>query len=227
MANPKTTKADTAEDTAAEATEVAVVHPTSAPYSIDPEDIDIPWINVIQKTSNIDADLGAIVLDKKHTLAAAEQIVAAIPLEPRKGWKEDIDFDSDEVARVAYTEEERAKLEEESDYDLLEFSEIPLLIPAPDGKAVDEAVYMFPVGDKRYAVGRIYAQKDGFRMTHKRLKTFDLFNHQKGVRHTERVWDFQSELMEKGKYRWYVPSLRPTEVKTDPELLAFLREFGS
>jgi hypothetical protein len=206
--------------------EIGAAAPRARVYEIDPEDIDIPWFNLVQKMSQIKGDLGDLILDKTAKIVGAETPIRVIPLKPIKGWKEDIDYDSDEVPRVAYTEVERDKLAAESKYKILEFAEVTFLVPAPDPENVDESVYMFPVGKTRYAVGRIYAQKDGFRMTYKRLKTFELYNTISGTSYTERVWTFESTLVEKGKYKWYAPSLRPTEEHTDPELLAFLKEFG-
>ena len=36
--------------------------------SITPSDIDIPRLNIVQKTSSIDGPVGSVVLDKTHIL---------------------------------------------------------------------------------------------------------------------------------------------------------------
>ena len=53
-----------------EATTTEIMSP--AAMMIEPSDIEIPRINVVQKTSEIDAPFGSIVLDKQFVIAEAE-----------------------------------------------------------------------------------------------------------------------------------------------------------
>jgi hypothetical protein len=198
-------------------------------YSINPGDIDIPWLNIVQKSSDIKGELGSLMFDKRTTLALAETDLRVIPLAPRKGWKEDHSYESDEISRFAWNEEDRDKLAADSSVGLLECAEIIFLIPAPTlaaGEELDEAVYMFPFAGQNYALGRLYVQKDGYRNTFKRVNTFNLVNAATGAVHTERVWHLRTELMEKGKHKFFIPRLTVTTEPTNKELLDFILTLG-
>lgn len=198
-------------------------------YAINPGDIDVPWLNVIQKNSDIPGNLGDIVFDKRHTMAGANQPIRVIPLEPRKGWKENYPFESKETPRFAWTLEEKEEIDKTSPVGTIECAELILLIPAPvlkEGETLDEAVYMFPFAGHNYALGRLYVQKLGYRHTYKRLNTFNLVNGVSGVRHTERVWTLETALEESGSYKYFYPRLTVTTESTDKDLLGFLLTLG-
>lgn len=226
----KTTKTDkpNTEDTVsttalAEAPETSVTTHTAGSMHIDTEDIDIPRINVIQKMSQIDAPIGSIVLNKTHVLAEAEVPLEAVVVAAQKGWREDIPFDEDQVPRIAWSKEQADLIAAESDWPMIEFAEITLLIKQPEGND-DEAAFPFPIGDSNYALGRINVSKNAYRSTYKRLATFTAFN--RNIPLFGRVWTFASEVLTKGKYSWYSPSLTITKDEAGPEVISFLKNFG-
>ena len=45
---------------------------------ISSTDIDVPRVNIVQKTSEIEAPLGAVVLDKQHVLAEADEAISVL-----------------------------------------------------------------------------------------------------------------------------------------------------
>tara|TARA_R100001443_G_scaffold81639_1_gene88619 strand:- start:7803 stop:8453 length:651 start_codon:yes stop_codon:yes gene_type:complete len=191
--------------------------------AIASSDIDVPRINVVQKTSDIEAPLGAVVLDKQHTLAEADQSVPVTVLSVIKGWRENIDYDSDEIPRIAYTQEEANQIDQNSEYDMLEFAEITLLFRQPEGND-DEAAYPFAIGEENYAIGRINVAKDAYRQTFKRLATFAAFNPKASLQH--RVWEFKSSLISRGKYSWFAPSLGITQDEPSEAVKAFVESFA-
>ena len=191
--------------------------------AIASSDIDVPRINVVQKTSDIEAPLGAVVLDKQHTLAEADQSVPVTVLTVIKGWRENIDYDSDEIPRIAYTQEEANQIDQNSEYDMLEFAEITLLFRQPEGND-DEAAYPFAIGEENYAIGRINVAKDAYRQTFKRLATFAAFNPKASLQH--RVWEFKSSLISRGKYSWFAPSLGITQDEPSEAVKAFVESFA-
>lgn len=207
----------------AEAKNTSITSTTAGRMEIEAEDIDIPRINLVQKMSQIDAPTGAIVLDKTHVLAEADSPLRAVVVTAQKGWREDIPFDNDDVPRIAWTHEQRDNIANNSEYEMIEFAEITLLIEQPEG-ASDEA-FAFPIGDKNYALGRINVSKNAYRSTYKRLATFSAFN--RGVSLFNRVWNFTSEVMSKGKYSWHNPSLTVTSEATDENVIEFLKSFGA
>ena len=181
---------------------------SAATMMIEPSDIEIPRINVVQKTSEIDAPFGSVVLDKQFVIAEPETPVSCIPVSVTKGWREDIPYDNDEMPRIAHSQEERDEIAKTSEWGMQEFADIVLLFEKPEKTNVS-AAYPFPIGDKFYALGRINVAKDAYRQTFKRLATFTLFN--ADTPPSSRVWDFTSALISRGKYSWYAPSLTFTD----------------
>jgi len=210
------------EETAITKTETAIANVSG--LSIDASDIEIQRINVVQKMSDIKASSGSLVLDKKHVLLDPEQAGKAIIIKAIKGWKEDVPFDSDVIPRVAMSPERKEQLEAESDYPILEFADIVLLIEQPEDNE-DEEAFAFPIGDKNYALAKLYVAKDAYRQTFKRIATFAAFNRTTSIQSI--YWKFQTQLMEKGKYSWFVPSLTNTNDKAPEAVNEFLKTFGA
>ncbi len=192
--------------------------------AIDASDIEIPRVNVVQKISDIEAPTGSLVLDKKHVLLKPEQTGKAIIVNAIKGWKEDVPYDSDVIPRIAMTAERKEQLAAESDYQILEFADIIFLLQQPEG-VNDEEAFAFPIGDENYALAKLYVAKDAYRQTFKRLATFAAFNRDIPIQ--SRCWNFQTQLMEKGKYSWWVPSLANTNAEIPEAVSSFLKSFNA
>jgi hypothetical protein len=224
MANTKTKEeVPTKENTALTTAEETAVAVPSNDLQIDAEDIDIQRLNVVQKTSNMDFEHGSLVLDKTHELLPRETKGKCIVLGAIKKWKEDIDFDSDEMPQIVGTKAEAEALNASSEYDILEFAEIILMFPQPEGNEDDEA-FPFPIGDENYAMGKIYVQKDAYRKTYKSLMTFAAFN--RGLPLNSRYWNFESQIISKGKYSWYVPTLAVTKEHVPAAVSDFANSFA-
>ena len=193
-----------------------------AAMMIEPSDIEIPRINICQKTSEFDAPFGSIVLDKQFVIAEPETAIPCVPVSVIKGWREDIPYDDDEVPRIAHSKEERDEIAKSSEYPIQEFADITLLLEKPDKTDVG-AAYPFPIGDKFYALGRINVAKDAYRQTFKRLATFTLFN--TDTPPSSRVWDFTSSVISRGKYSWYAPNLTFTDKESSEAVQKFCSSF--
>ena len=191
---------------------------------ISPSDIDIPRLNLVQKTSDINGPVGSVVLDKKHVLLEADESTEVIVVSALKRWRENIPFDNDEVPRIAGTEEERANIDASSEWGTIEFADLVLMFPQPDETENEEA-YNVPVGDGMFALGKLNTAKDAYRMTYKRLATFSMFNPDASVSH--RMWNFKSELITKGKYSWFAPSLSITKNEPSDEVKNFVNRLPS
>lgn len=181
-------------------------------------DIEIPKLNVIQKMSQIEGPVGSVVLDKEHVLLEAEEKTPVVVVGARKRFKEDIPYDSDTIPRIVDTQAEANALAEESEYEIVEFAEIILLIPQTEG--ADELLFPYPIGENNYQIARITVQKDAYRLTYKRLFTFQTFNPEANI--ATRFWSFGTELMTKGKYSWYVPTLAITKEEAPAEVVTFV-----
>lgn len=179
-------------------------------------DIEIPRLNVIQKMSQIEGPVGSVVLDKEHVLLEAEEKMPVIIVGAIKRWKEDVPYDDDKIPQMASTEAEARALAEESSFPIIEFAEIIFLIPQ---KGNDDELFPYPIGDANYQLGRLSVQKDAYRLTFKRVFTFQTFNPTIPV--SSRLWSFGTELMTKGKYSWYVPTLAITKEEAPAEAQEF------
>lgn len=180
-------------------------------------DIDIPRLNIVQKMSEIEGPIGSVVLDKSEVILTPGEKASVIVIGAIKKWKEDVPFGDEYIPKVVGTEAEARELAAESSYEVLEFAELVLLIPQP---GEDDTNFPYPIGDKNYQIGRLTVQKDSYRLTYKRLFTFHTFN--RDIPISSRLWTFSSDLMTKGKYSWYVPSLVITKGPTPPEVIEFI-----
>lgn len=196
-------------------TNTAVAQPTHQ-LAFQATDIDIPRLNVVQKMSEIEGPIGSIVLDKESVLLEAEDKTNVVVIGATKKWKEDVPYGEDYMPTIVGTEEEARQLEADSNYPIIEFAEIIMLIPQI---GEDDENFPYPIGDTNYQLGRITVQKDAYRLTYKRLFTFQTFNPTVPV--ASRMWKFGSELMSKGKYSWYVPTLSITKEDVSDEVVAF------
>ena len=193
-------------------------------FEIDPEDIDIPRINVTQKMSDSDAPTGSVVYDKKYWIAEAETPLKVIAVAAQKGWREDIPFDDEDIPRIAWSREQANSIEADSAYDMTEFAEITLLIQQPEDCHEDAAgALQIPLGAHSYALGKINVAKNAYRSTFKRLATFAALN--AGVPLHTKVWSFTSEVITRGKYTWFTPSLTVTKAEPDADVAAFVANF--
>lgn len=184
----------------------------------DAADIEIPRLNVIQKMSQIEGEVGSVAIDKDAQIFPASTKVPVIIVGAMKRWQEDIPFEEEAIPKMAPTKEASLALAQESDYKVIELAEIVLLIPQND--LADESLFPFPIGSENYSIGKITVQKDAYRMTYKRLKTFELFN-QDTPNYTV-YWKFSTELMTKGRYSWFVPTLTSTKETTPEEVQEFI-----
>ena len=193
-------------------------------FEIDPSDLDIPRINVVQKMSESDAPVGSILFDKRYVLAEPDATLRVVPVTAQKGWREDIPFDEEDIPQIAWTKEQADAIEADSDWGMLEFAEITLLIEKPED-CEDDGAYQIPIGDKDYAIGKINVSKNAYRSTFKRLATFMAINQSTPV--SGRVWSFSSEQITRGKYTWYNPTLVATKEETPEEVAVFTQKFSS
>lgn len=189
---------------------------------IDVEDIEIPRINICQKMSSSDAPVGSILYDKTYEIAGPETPVKVIAVAAQKGWRENIPFDEEDVPRIAWTKQQADAIEANSDWDMTEFAEITLLIRQPE-EGVNDDAFQLPIGDHCYALGKINVGKNAYRSTYKRLATFAALQSPKAIH--EKIWNFTSEELSKGKYTWFNPSLTVSKEQTDGEVLAFVKNF--
>lgn len=197
----------------------ALAAPAAAFSQSVSSDIEIPRLNVIQKMSEVEGDVGSVVLDKQEQILDPKTSVPVIIVGALKRFKEDIPFDSDVVPQIVNTQAEADLLATTSDYPILEFADITLLIPQPQG--VSDELFPYVIDGVNYQLGKITVQKDAYRLTFKRLFTFHVMNRSTPL--GSRYWKFGTELLTKGKYSWYVPTLQVTKDDVPAEVLDFVK----
>ena len=197
---------------------------TEAPkLAISASDIEIPRLNVVQKSSQIDGAFGAVVLDRTNTVLEPEQSANVTIISAVKAWRENVPYESEEIGRIAATEEQKAAIDADSEWGTIEFADIVMLIPKPEGGS--DTAFPYPIGDEMFAMGKINVNKNGYRNTYKRLATFAAFNPTASL--STRLWSFKTELITKGKYAWYVPSLTITSEEAADDVTAFVTRITS
>jgi len=184
-------------------------------YSAD--DLNAPRLNVVQATSKIAGETGALVIDKMYTLVLHESECKAVPIKAIKGWREDTPFGHPEMPRQVFSEDESKELAKDSEWPVVKFAEIMFLFPKNEGG--DEDAYPYAIGDEFYAMGKINVAKDAFRHTFERLATFQTFNPEAPL--CEKYWKFKTELLTRGMNSWFVPSITPTTEGAPDEIKAF------
>jgi len=188
---------------------------------ISAEDIEIPRLNVIQGSSEIDGDEGALVINRSQTIMPTGGSLSVIPLTAQKGWAEDVPFGSNEIARIAHDVEEKAAIEEDSQYGTVEFADITVLIPEPKDIGEDaEDAFPFPIGETSYAMGKLHVRKAAYRNTYKRLGLFQAMNPDAPL--CNNLWKFCANQVTANRNSWYIPQMTVTKVETDQDVIDFV-----
>jgi len=210
----------------AESAEIITGQANNGGFVVSLEDVDIPRLNVIQKMSSIEGPVGGVVIDKSDVLFEKGERVDVIIGHTKKGWRENVPFGSDEMPRLAWSESERAEIENDSEYGkMVVFADITFLVPQPEDADSENDIYQYPIGDQNYALGVINVSKDGYKFTYKKLNTFQLFNSSLPI--SAKVWSFGTELITKGQHSWFVPTLKPTSENAPEEAVAFSQLLNS
>ena len=192
-------------------------------WVITASDIDIPRLNIKQKSSQFDAgEFGDLVSEKTHVLLDAGESTEVIVVDIVKAWREKTEFGG-EKGRVARTQEEAKELAEDSEYEILEFADITMLYPKPEGG--DETAYPFPIGDQFYSMGRLDVSKGAYRNTFKRLARFAAFNPDTPL--CKKLWTCKTELLTRGQVAWYSPSLTIAVGDAPDAVVDFMSKFNS
>lgn len=204
-----------------EASNTEISTNVNAGIQIDIEDIEIPRINVCQKMSNSDAPVGSVLFDKTYDIAPPNKALKVIPVVAQKGWREDIPFEEEEVPRISWTKEGADDIQSDSEWKMTEFAELTLLIQQPE-EGVNDDAFQLPIGDHNYCLGKINVGKNAYRSTYKRLATNAALT---GQPIHQKIWNFTSEELSKGKYTWFNPTLTATKESVDEDVLAFVSNF--
>lgn len=201
---------------------------------LEPSDYDIPRINVVHKISDINdhegnpAKTGSLVLDKKWVIAEMKDLIQVTISDWEKWWEEDVPFDDEHIAQRADTKVDRDALEAISPYSIIEVGDIEFMLKGREGVPMQALPHS--LGGDRWAIGKLQVRKDAYRQTFKRMVTTFAHRDPEDPEWSS-MFTLSTELMEKGKYKWPVPSLLPLldddekPIATPKEVQDFLRTY--
>ena len=202
---------------------LSVVNPFNSGFNA--EDFRVPFINCIQKMSDIDGKPGELVLDRKAVVVKNGKKVPVTVVAVQKSWAEKVPFDSDIERRVAYTPEQLAAIKADTQFQIIPQATFHLLVPlVPEACEVDDedAADLFPfvLCGTPYQLAKIICQQVGYDNTYKILNSYHIGNPDAKLNAIQ--WNFSTMLVERGKYSWYVPVLGRTNTPTPEPVLAFI-----
>lgn len=195
---------------------------------LDAGDLLIPRLTIAQKLSEDRGTPGQVGINLGERVVICYNRDVKVPaniLSAKKYWKQDIPFgSSQEYPKVANTAAEAKLLEEEGPYRIIHVADFVLLIAQTPDCLLDEddafEAFPFEVGDNRYAMVKLTAQKRGYDSTFKRVTTFQLTN--KGVDLSQVIWNFASQQTKNTFGSWDIPTLAATRSTVSPEVAEFI-----
>ena len=235
--NEVVTETTQAPNTTAAATSTELSAPTSGALTnpdsgLDPEDLNIDYLQVLGKSSQFEPDSGAIgdiIFNKTTPLSSLGEPLNAVVVGLTKFWKEDVPFGDDTRPRFAYTPEEAAAITASTEYKgVVPVSEITLLIERPASFEDDEAasgIFVYTFGGKEYALVKYTVQKaQAVRENYGTVQTST-----RALATQDKVasdYYFELRTKEKGsgtKYSWYQFVLNGTSTKAPEDAVAFAK----
>lgn len=208
-----------------ETTALAAAPAPAAAYAAS--DIELPRLLFVQKMTDLDfeAPVGSMVLNRENVLYRPGVKAPTVVIAAQKYWKQDIPFDSEQVPVFVGTQEEADRYynEEDNEFKFITCSYISVLIQKT-AETEDADAFPFDLDGESWAIGKFFVQKKAYDTSFKRLATFEAFNPGKPL--GDVVWNLSSELVTKGSYKWYVPSLSPTKGVVGPETAAFVKRLA-
>lgn len=195
---------------------------------LDAGDLLIPRLTIAQKLSEDRGTPGQVGINLGERVVVAYNRDIKVPsniLSAKKYWKQDIKFgSSQDYPKIANTAAEAKLMEEEGPYPVIHVADFVLLIAQTPDCLLDEddafEAFPFEVGDNRFAMVKLTAQKRGYDSTFKRVTTFQLTN--KGVDLSQVIWNFASQQTKNTFGTWDIPTLAATRSTVSPEVAEFI-----
>lgn len=216
-----------------EATELATVD-TGVSISDSPrweeaaQDILIGRYNIRGKSSGYDAgEFGDIVLKQESVVVKDGHPAEAIVVSALQMWREKTDYGSGQRGRIAKTREEMLELVEENralgdrGLKVIPFADLTILIKESEG--CDEEGFEVPIGEDRWALGKLDVSGKGYEHTYLALKFFEKVN--PGVSLVKQTWELVSKQQQWDQKVWWIPTLKPSKTETSQEVVDWVENF--
>lgn len=197
----------------------------------DLSDMFVPRLNICQPTSSdVEGDPGDLVIDKTSPAYNVGVKAPCFILSIKKGWKEDVEYESSDMPRFANSEAEAKALQlelkaEGSDRKVIHFAEVIFFIQHTPESVIDkeDAADAFPysIGGEDYALVKATFQKTAYDGTARRIVNVQVSN--PGVDLTSVPFTLSTAEKRSGKNKWFTPTFQAKITEKAPaELLAFV-----
>jgi len=194
-------------------------------FMVDSSDIQVPRYSLRQNSSKYKAgETGDLIQDQEYVVIPKEKETDIVFVEVRKKWREQTPFGSQIRGRVAYTEEEKAEIEADTEFDVKPAADLIFLAPEQEGS--DEEAFTYPLGDINYALG-IYdtGSKGAYTGTFKQIATFLATNPNASPANV--MWTWRVVDREWNGNEWVEPMLKISREKVSKDVLEFATNYKS
>ena len=194
-------------------------------FQVDSSDIQVPRYSLRQNSSKFKAgETGDLIQDQEFVVIPKESETDIVFVEVRKKWREQAPFGSQIRGRVAYTPEEKAEIESDTEFEVKPAADLIFLVPEQEG--VDEDAFNYPLGDKNYALG-IYdtGSKGAYTGTFKQIATFLATNPSASPANV--MWTWRVVEREWNGNEWVEPMLKISREKVPQDVLDFATNYKS
>ena len=194
-------------------------------FMVDSSDIQTPRYSLKHNGSKFTSgETGDLVQDQEFVVIPKDKETDIIFVEVKKKWREQTPYGSQIRGRVAYTEEEKAEIEADTEFDVKPAADLIFLVPEQEGS--DEGAFTYPLGDINYALG-IYdtGSKGAYTGTFKQIATFLATNPNASPANV--MWTWRVVDREWNGNEWVEPMLKISREKVSKDVLEFATNYKS
>ena len=194
-------------------------------FMVDSSDIQTPRYSLKQNGSKFTSgETGDLVQDQEFIVIPKDKETDIVFIEVKKKWREQTPYGSQIRGRVAYTEEEKAEIESDTEFDVKPAADLIFLAPEQEGS--DDGAFTYPLGDSNYALG-IYdtGSKGAYTGTFKQIATFLATNPSASPANV--MWTWRVVDREWNGNEWVEPMLKISREKVSKDVIEFATNYKS
>ena len=194
-------------------------------FMVDSSDIQTPRYSLKQNGSKFTSgETGDLVQDQEFIVIPKDKETDIVFIEVKKKWREQTPYGSQIRGRVAYTEEEKAEILSDTEFDVKPAADLIFLAPEQEGS--DDGAFTYPLGDSNYALG-IYdtGSKGAYTGTFKQIATFLATN--PSASPANAMWTWRIVDREWNGNEWVEPMLKISREKVSKDVLEFATNYKS
>jgi len=175
-------------------------------FQVDSSDIQVPRYSLRQNSSKFKAgETGDLIQDQEFVVIPKESETDIVFVEVRKKWREQAPFGSQIRGRVAYTPEEKAEIESDTEFDVKPAADLIFLVPEQEGADT--------------------GSKGAYTGTFKQIATFLATNPNASPANV--MWTWRVVEREWNGNEWVEPMLKISRDKVSQDVLDFATNYKS